>query len=865
MGMIRCLGCMECHDDAFRVCPHCGYLIGTKVKEAYHLVPGTVLNQRYIIGRVLGYGGFGVTYIGFDSTMKRKVAIKEYFPTEYATRSSGTVAITVFSGEKEEQYLNGISKFSDEAKRLANLEEVSGVVRIHDVFAENNTAYIVMEYLEGETLKSRLQREEKIPVEEAVSIILPILEALKEVHASGLLHRDISPDNIFLTNDGGVKLLDFGAARFANSTNLRSLSVIVKDGYAPEEQYRSKGNQGSWTDVYACGATMYKMVTGVTPTGAMERREKDELERPSKLGIKIDRNTETAIMNAMNVRIQDRTQTAEDFERELTSYTAVKSRKSHLKGEDSGKWPGWLKITLAGAGIIVVTVLVLILTGVIEFKTDRRSPKELADDEVRMPGVQNVSAEEAVEILTANELNPHMENALYNDDIKEGFILWQQYEMGTILKKHTMVEIRISIGRHTEPLLNLVGKQQKEAEDALKKAGFENVVIEEVVSSTGKGLVDHMSPEPGAEYPVDEPVTLYISRGTDFDRSKEATIPNLIGKTQEQAKVAAKEARVMIEIREAAQYDPSKKEGEVVDQSPAAGTKGHEGDVLVIFVNMKNMVRVPGIRKGESKSVVEARLKNVGLVPKYVYQDSEEMRDTVLSVSVASGTEVEKGTVITVIISSKKEEKVSVPSLVGLTEADARSALAKAGLNISVSYVESTETPGTVLEQSKSSGTKVVKGTTITINVVRKAAVSVPNLCNYSESQIKSVLQDAGLSLESVSRTHDTSHSTGDVIGQNPGAGSSVDSGSKVIVTVCDNTTITVYRYREVIDWEYMTTSVNSAPGSDWVREKNPTSEGDVTTYYWKRAVWSDWSAWSTERVQPSSERMVETEEQFLY
>ena len=1080
MGKKRCLGCMESYDDGFQVCPHCGYVEGTPAKEAYHLEPGTVLNKKYTVGRVLGYGGFGVTYIGYDNLMNRRVAIKEYLPTEFSTRSSGTIAITIFSGEKEEQFLSGIAKFSDEAKRLANLEQVPGVVRIYDTFTENNTAYIVMEYLDGETLKERLKREEKIPVEEAVKIILPILGALKEVHASGLLHRDVSPDNIFLTRDGDVKLLDFGAARFATTSHSRSLSVIVKEGYAPEEQYRSKGEQGTWTDVYACGATLYKMITGVTPEGAMERREKDELQRPSKLGIKIDRSTETAIMNAMNIRIQDRTQTAADFERELTSETTVKTRKSHLKTEDSGKWPRWVKMAIAGAGLIVATVLVLLLTGIIEIGGDTGGGDKLAEDEVRMPGVMNISQAEALSILTASELNPKTENALYNDSIKEGYIIWQQYAQGEILKKQSTVEIRASIGTHVEPLVDLSGKTQQEAEELLKAAGFENVKIEEVVSSTKKGLVDRMSPEPGAEYAVDTEIILYVSRGMDYDPTKETTIPNVIGKTQEEAKTLAEQHRVAIEVKEAAKYDSSKPEGVVVDQSPAGDTQGHEGDTLIIYINKKNLVKVPSIKKGESKSVVESRLKSVGLVPKFVYQKSEEARDTVLSVSVASGTEVEKGTTITIYISDKEEEKVSVPSLVGLTKAAAQEALNNAGLNYSSVEEESTKTEGTVTNQNPSAGTQVAKGTKVTIYIAKKKEeptsteeptsetenvkvpnvigmskssalsalssaglngdvqtevstepegtvigqdvspntmlekgttvtitvatkisgpyvkvpnligktksaaesaltdvglklgnvsekvststagtvieqgkaagtevdegstvnitiakedtkvevpnligktkaqaesaltsvglklgtvdsedstatagtvirqktaegtkvekgssvsitiakapqVIVPDLSSYSQTQIKSVLQDAGLTLGSMTKTHDKSHSDGDVISQNPKAGSSVDKGSTVNVTICDNTTVTVYRYKEVIDWEYTTTNVNSAPGSDWVKEKNPTTEGDVTTYYWKKPVWSGWSEWSTDKVKPSSERQVETDEQYLY
>ena len=401
MALGRCMGCMEVYDDSFAVCPHCGYAAGTRAKEAYHLTPGTYLHGKYTVGRVLGYGGFGVTYIGYDEVMQRKVAIKEYLPGEFATRAAGTTAVSIYTGDKAEQFRNGITKFSDEARRLAQMEHVTGVVRVYDTFSENNTSYIVMEYLDGENLKQRLEREGKLPVEEAIGIMVPILQALEEVHAAGLLHRDISPDNIFLTKDGEVKLLDFGAARFATTTHSRSLSVVVKQGFAPEEQYRSRGDQGTWTDVYACAATLYKMITGVTPEDAMERREKDELLPPSKMGVKIDKNTETAIMNAMNIRIEDRTQTAGDFTRELTSDDKVKRQKNRLKIVDIGSWPKWLKIVSSTAAAAVLVLAVLIFTGVINnpFVPSR---DEIGEDEVYVPNVTNYSMVKAQEVLSAN-------------------------------------------------------------------------------------------------------------------------------------------------------------------------------------------------------------------------------------------------------------------------------------------------------------------------------------------------------------------------------------------------------------------------------------------------------------------------------
>ena len=196
---IRCLGCMELFGDEFEICPHCGYILGTKAEEAVHIEPGMLLYDRYIVGRVLGFGGFGVTYIGWDGKLEQKVAIKEYLPGEFSTRMPGQSRVTVFNGEKNEQFHNGLKKFVEEAKHLAKFQNENGIVKIFDSFEDNDTAYIIMEYLDGETLAQYIKREKKIEEDVAVAMITPIMESLQVVHEEGLLHRDIAPDNIFLT------------------------------------------------------------------------------------------------------------------------------------------------------------------------------------------------------------------------------------------------------------------------------------------------------------------------------------------------------------------------------------------------------------------------------------------------------------------------------------------------------------------------------------------------------------------------------------------------------------------------------------------------------------------------------------------
>lgn len=300
-----CYHCMLPMPETGMRCPHCG-----KVQQAdcaKHLLrPGTLLRQRYLLGRSLGQGGFGITYIGRDLLLNMRVAVKEFYPNGYAYRDhevSGAITVTA-SGQ--DFFRAGKQKFLHEAQTLARFFEEPGIVSVHDFFEENNTAYIVMEYLDGVTMKRFVAANGRIPADVLIRVTLPLMRALGKVHAQGIIHRDISPDNIIVLPDGTLKLLDFGAAREIGGD--KSLSVMLKPGYAPEEQYRSKGRQGPWTDVYALCATLYYCLTGVRPEESVERamNPNSNLRRPSELGAVISPEQESVLQRGLAVRAEDR-------------------------------------------------------------------------------------------------------------------------------------------------------------------------------------------------------------------------------------------------------------------------------------------------------------------------------------------------------------------------------------------------------------------------------------------------------------------------------------------------------------------------------------------------------------------------------
>lgn len=309
-----CPGCLRDAEFENGVCAKCGFDMNGYTVMPHHLVPGTLVKQRYKIGRVLGEGGFGITYIGIDTVLNLKVAIKEFYMSGYVNRNhdaSPNVFATL--GTHRDTFEKNREKFLNEARVLAQFYGEAGIVGVRDFCEENGTAYIIMDFLNGVDLKTYLEQKGRLAPEDAVKLLMPVMTSLQHVHAEGIIHRDISPDNIMVMEDGSTKLLDFGAAREISQTDIKSLSVILKPGYAPEEQYRSKGRQGPWTDVYALAATLYKCIVGATPDDAMERMYRDRLPSPAAADAACPIAISNVIIKGLAVRQADRYQDVAAF------------------------------------------------------------------------------------------------------------------------------------------------------------------------------------------------------------------------------------------------------------------------------------------------------------------------------------------------------------------------------------------------------------------------------------------------------------------------------------------------------------------------------------------------------------------------
>ncbi|MCD7746720.1 MAG: serine/threonine protein kinase [Lachnospiraceae bacterium] len=308
-----CVNCFHVVRGGYEVCPFCGFVEGGAPKEACQLRPGTILDERYIIGEAIGQGGFGITYKAFDTNLGTTVAVKEFYPSRYVNRAENETKVSVFSGKKSEEYNKMLARFLEEARNAAIFSKEPDIVNVLAYFESNHTAYMIMEYIEGTLLKQRLKEDGRLEQQEACTYMCAILRALSKLHAKGIIHRDIGPDNIFLTGEDTIKLLDFGTARFQNSESEKNLSVVVKPGYSPPEQYLSKGKQDARMDIYAAGAVFFLMLTGHRPMEALERRDNERLDFTGKSGIKINARLKEDIVRALSLNPEERFASADEF------------------------------------------------------------------------------------------------------------------------------------------------------------------------------------------------------------------------------------------------------------------------------------------------------------------------------------------------------------------------------------------------------------------------------------------------------------------------------------------------------------------------------------------------------------------------
>ena len=357
MNEQRCVNCMMQIAEGTEVCPHCGQHQTMENTAFWGLRWNTVLGDRYLVGKVLGQGGFGITYVGYDRMLDIKVAIKEFFPAGYASRNGdGSNQIlwnTVYLSRQ--QWQKGCDGFLKEARRMAKIDHIPEIVRVRDTFQENQTAYIVMDFVEGMNLKQKLMQQGVMKFSQCMELLTPLLKSLVQVHEYGLIHRDISPDNIMIQPDGNVRLLDFGAAKDI-SLRPEVSQLVTKKGFSPPEQYGGKGNLGPWTDVYAICATIYYCITGRMIPEAMDRMCGEELSFDVSVEEPLTEEVKTVLRRGLELSPEQRIRSVQELLEALETAMADK-KESHfpIRKNPVRKRRLWAVMAVAAALLIGVS------------------------------------------------------------------------------------------------------------------------------------------------------------------------------------------------------------------------------------------------------------------------------------------------------------------------------------------------------------------------------------------------------------------------------------------------------------------------------------------------------------------------------
>lgn len=420
----------------------------------------TILENRYQIERVLGEGGFGITYEGRQLDGDGKVAIKEYFPAAYATRNNADLDqnLHIFLTERD-AYDHGMKRFLQEAELLKSVQYLDGIVSVMDCFTCNQTAYIVMEYIEGVTLKQYVLENGCLAYDELLDLLLPMMKSLHCIHRQGMIHRDISPDNILIGLDNKARLIDFGAADMVGVKGKRDITVILKAGYAPPEQYLTEGKQGTWTDVYAVAATMYMALMGKTPVDSIARLQGKELESLEHCNVKLQKWQQNAIETAMALKISDRYKDMAEFLNGLMAAPRIedevtcieedvpeKLRNQILSLNHSAKKSVWI-------GILCVGVIALGAWGILWLQGKNTSDT--------IQGKQEISQEENL-LCVMPDVSGMMEQDARDEigrvDESIQIIIKRKYsrkEKGIVLEQDVAADTQYSIGTIEKVVLTI--------------------------------------------------------------------------------------------------------------------------------------------------------------------------------------------------------------------------------------------------------------------------------------------------------------------------------------------------------------------------------------------------------------------------
>lgn len=518
-----CLGCLREISLNDSVCPFCGF-DPVKVKNPRYLRVGTKLLNRYLVGREIGEGGFGITYVGYDVKLKRPIAIKEYFPAHIASRDATVYRsqdVICFDGKGGKFFESGLERFRKEGKTLEKASFCDSVIQVYDYFEENKTAYIVMEYVPGITVQQRVDRQGAFTPEEMLTVVMPLMDDLQKLHEKGMLHRDISPDNIILRPDGVAKLIDFGSARrtlLDEKGNNKSMTVVVRQQYTPREQYSRNGKQGPWTDIYSLATTIYFMLTAKAPASALERESAVANAKMQSSMNQLKTSLVDVLETGMAVNLEERYSDMKSFQEELKKEISLSDTKPIEKTvyfDREKEWhkilPKWKKKRIyMGAGICLAVFLIGLYSYKYAFYADESSkpvaklPTSAVNQEVTkepaktavpqlvtMPDLSDKKSSEVagvvrqmdenITVVIEKKYSNRKKNRVCGQSIKPG----EQYISGE--KKEMVVYVSMGIKKIRVP--DVSGKTLSEAKSILRAKGLSYKVKKQFSKSKKNSII----------------------------------------------------------------------------------------------------------------------------------------------------------------------------------------------------------------------------------------------------------------------------------------------------------------------------------------------------------------------------------------
>ncbi len=526
MAKNRCLGCMEEYENS-PVCPYCGFAKNQKQEDLTFLPAGTIINARYLVGKALGSSDFTVTYIAWDLQNQKSVVIKEYFPRSLASRVPETLNLNTYDGDRADQFENGLKGYLQEANLLLSASSnLPGIVKTIDIFIENSTGYAVTEYVEGVSL-DKIIAQERMPWNDVVEIILPVINSLHIMHQMGIINYIIAPDNIIMTVDGEIKITSFGASRFETVGEKKDLGMITKPGFSAEELYHSDAKATAASDVYSIAAVMYYAITGVIPQVAIERYSADNLRHITSYGIAIPKNIEDAILNALNVSAKSRTQSCKILFDELTGQKKVTRIVEKKKKEDTGKMSAKTKgflIALVALGVALICAIIFVFGS----KNIENNSKNNIGDGKTVSNFVGMSYYEAYNYMTSlgwkvkftradDSTEKYASDTVIKQDVPADSLLSDFNEEDKVIifviSEQESNEINDYVEKSDWVLMpNVEGLSQSAAHNLLKKYGFSNIETREEYSNQPEGTVIRQSKSVDAQVEKDVSIIITVAK-----------------------------------------------------------------------------------------------------------------------------------------------------------------------------------------------------------------------------------------------------------------------------------------------------------------------------------------------------------------